>query len=93
MNEIDVACEPLDEGWSCSVVVRDGSGQTSHRVRVSAADLARFAPGAHDPSQLVVRSFVFLLARESKESILREFALPVIGRYFPEYETEIRRGS
>ena len=36
-------------------------------------------------------SFVFLLERESRESILRRFELPVIERYFPEYPTEIGR--
>jgi hypothetical protein len=32
-----------------------------------------------------------MLEREPRESILREFELPVIGRYFPEYEREIQR--
>jgi hypothetical protein len=39
----------------------------------------------------VRRSFEFLLAREPKESILRSFDLPVIGRYFPEFVRVIRR--
>jgi hypothetical protein len=33
----------------------------------------------------------FLLEREPKESILTEFELPLIGRYFPEYEPELKR--
>ena len=32
------------------------------------------------------RSFGFLLARESKDSILSSFDLRIISRYFPEYE-------
>jgi hypothetical protein len=32
-----------------------------------------------------------LLEREPKESILTRFDLSVIGRYFPEYEREIKR--
>ena len=60
------------------------------RSRCTAADLARLAPGDTDPSDLVARSFAFLLAREPKTSILRRFDLPVIARYFPEYEREIR---
>jgi hypothetical protein len=36
--------------------------------------------------------FDFLLEREPKESILRSFDVTVIGRYFPEFETTIRRG-
>jgi len=35
-------------------------------------------------------SFRFLLERESNTSILSSFDLPVIDRYFPEYEQEIR---
>jgi hypothetical protein len=62
---------------------------TTHIVNVSAADLARLAPGASDPVDLVRRSFAFLLAREPKESILARFDLPLIGHYFPAYEREI----
>ena len=40
--------------------------------------------------QLVRRSFDFLLEREPNTSILRQFELPVIARYFPEYERVIR---
>jgi hypothetical protein len=60
-------------------------------VAVKAADLARLDPTAADPSNLVRRSFDFLLEREPKESILATFDLGVISRYYPEYETEIRR--
>ncbi len=35
---------------------------------------------------LIGKSFEFLLAREGNTSILRSFELPVIQRYFPEYE-------
>ena len=71
--------------------VVDGGSATSHRVSVAAADLDRLDPGAADPTDLVRRSFAFLLEREPKESILREFDLTVIGRYFPDWERRIRR--
>ena len=58
---------------------------------VTAEALARLAPGHYDPEELVAASFVFLLEREPRESILRRFELPVIERYFPGYEAEIRR--
>jgi hypothetical protein len=90
--EIDVRCEPVAGGWTCRVTVREAAGRTSHEVGVTVTDLAGLAPGAAAPDDLVRRSFVFLLAREPKESILGRFDLPVIGRYFPEYEREIRRG-
>ncbi|MGA7979454.1 MAG: hypothetical protein WCA32_04410 [Chromatiaceae bacterium] len=43
------------------------------------------------PEVLVEKSFELLLERESNASILRSFELPVIGRYFPEYETTITK--
>lgn len=88
---IDVRCEPAPGGWTCSVEVGGPGSTTTHVVSVSAADLARLAPGAMDPEDLVSRSFAFLLAREPKESILGRFDLPLIGRYFPDYERQIRR--
>jgi len=91
---VTVICEPGPAGWTCRVTVGDpASGrQTEHEVAVSREDLVRLAPGADRPDDLVERSFDFLLSREPKEAILRRFDLPVIGRYFPEYESTIRRG-
>ncbi len=91
MAQLEVRVHPAEHGWRAEVAVREGSTQTTHQVTLSPADLERLDPGASDPSGLVRESFVFLLERERKESILRSFALPVIGRYFPEYEREIRR--
>ena len=74
-----------------------GASQSSHRVTLSRKDYLRltggqFAPdGRVGPEELVRRSFEFLLEREPKESILARFDLPVIGRYFPEYEREMKR--
>jgi hypothetical protein len=90
MTHIQVSARPQSAGWACHVRVVDDDGSTSeHDVAVTRADLERFDPGATDPVDLVRRSFVFLLTREPKESILRSFDLPVIGRYFPDYELEI----
>ena len=89
-DTIDVACQPTPDGFSCDVVVGDDAGATRHRVSVSQAELARLAPGHYDPEELVAASFGFLLEREPRESILRSFDLPVIERYFPGYERQIR---
>jgi hypothetical protein len=86
---IDVRCEPAADGWSCHVEVSEGASATRHVVSVSAAELARLAPGATDPTDLVERSFRFLLAREPASSILPRFGIAVIGRYFAEYEQTI----
>jgi hypothetical protein len=88
MSTVDVTAAVVGDGWVCTVTVRNGS-ETHHLVRVSRADLSRLAPGAPDPVDLVEASFAFLLERESKESILRDFDLSVIGTYFPDYEREI----
>jgi hypothetical protein len=73
------------------VAVRDGRSGTTHEVTVTPLDVQRFAPPGATAEDLVEASFEFLLERESKESILSRFELPVIARYFPEYPTEIRR--
>ena len=71
--------------------IDDGDGApTRHDVTVTTGDLAHLAPDATDPDDLVRRSFEFLLEREPKTSILRRFDLPLIGRYFPDYERTIR---
>jgi hypothetical protein len=92
MTDIDVRCDGgRTDGWACLVTLGDAGREVSrHRVRVEPADLDRLAPGAADPAEIVEASFRFLLARESPASILGSFDLPVIGRYFPEYEAEIR---
>jgi hypothetical protein len=87
---IEVRSERGNGGWRCTVRVVDEQGATEHTVSVTRDDLERLDPGAGDPTDLVRRSFEFLLEREQKESILRSFDLPVIGRYFPEYERTIK---
>ena len=93
MTTIDVRCQggPA-EGWRCSVTLRDDRRAISeHAVTVGAGELRRLAPGADEPTALVRASFEFLLEREPPSSILRTFEIDVIARYFPVYESEIRR--
>ncbi|MBE9506926.1 MAG: hypothetical protein IMY86_02665, partial [Chloroflexi bacterium] len=71
--------------------VKEGRGESRHRVTLRKADYERLSGGKVSPEALVTESFRFLLEREPKESILRSFDLTVIGRYFPEYEREIAR--
>lgn len=73
------------------VRVVEGASESTHRVTLKPEDFQRLAAGKAAPEELVRRSFEFLLERESKESILARFDLPVIARYFPEYESEIAR--
>ena len=93
MTAIAVRCDGTPaEGWTCEVTLsEDGRPVSIHAVRVPRADLARLAPAAASPEDLVERSFAFLLEREPPSSILRTFDLGVISRYFPEYEADIKR--
>jgi len=87
---LDLSCEPVDGGWRCRVEVDAGSERTRHSVRVSRADLDRWGGGG-PVEELVRRSFEFLLEREPAGSILREFELAAIQRYFPEFDQNFRR--
>ena len=91
MTETTVRCSPANGGWLARVTVTDDASRRDFEVAVSQAELERLDSNSADPSALVRRSFEFLLAREAKDSILPSFELSVIGRYFPEYEREIRR--
>jgi hypothetical protein len=87
---VDIRCGREGDRWLCLVRVREGAFATEHRVTVAAADLVRLDPTAADPERLVRAAFAFLLEREPASSILRSFDLPVIGRYFPGWETDVR---
>jgi hypothetical protein len=91
VTPLRIDCRPAGDGWSCSVSVGDDAAGTRHEVVVASDVLERLAPGDVEPTRLVHDSFDFLLEREPRESILRSFELPVIGRYFPDYEAWIRQ--
>ena len=91
MTHLTISCRPEAAGFTCAVTVGDDSAATHHQVDVEAADLERLHPGASDPEGLVRAAFEFLLTREPRESILRQFDLAMIGRYFPDWEAEVAR--
>jgi hypothetical protein len=69
-----------------NVVVKEDGGETRHLVRVDPDYARKLTGGTGSTEQLVRRSFEFLLEREPKEAILGSFDLPLISRYFGEYE-------
>jgi hypothetical protein len=73
------------------VVVREGEGETRHRVTISRETYERLTAGKHTPERCLEAAFRFLLDREPKESILERFDVTVISRYFPEFERELPR--
>ena len=76
------------------VEVRDPRGNTAHTVEVPAGMADDLGWSGSDETELVRASFAFLLEQEPPTSILGSFSLDVIGRFFPEYPSEIRcRGN
>jgi hypothetical protein len=88
-----ITVEEIEKGnaGKYRVTVVDGGGRTQHVVSVETSFRDRLVGEKIAVDQFVAKSFEFLLQREPKESILRQFDLAVISRYFPEYEKEIRR--
>ena len=85
-----IRVEKVREG-EYRVTVEEPDGRSSHEVTLSPDYHRKLSGGAVAPEELLRRSFEFLLEHEPKESILARFDLPVIARYFPEYEREIRK--
>ena len=71
-------------------VIVEGNTTTTHRVTVTHLYYQKLTNNRVTPEVLVETSFKFLLDRESNTSILSRFDLPIIERYFPEYEETIR---
>jgi len=63
-----------------------GATSTEHRVTLTDAYWEQIWNNRLPKKEIVSRSFAFLLERESNSSIMRTFNLPVIQRYFSEYE-------
>ena len=60
--------------------------RTVHMVTLKNAYHEKLTGGKVTPEKLIEKSIEFLLEHESNTSILSRFELPVIARYFPEYE-------
>lgn len=71
------------------VAVREGNGETRHRVTMRRADYLRLAGGKVSESRCIESCFAFLLDREPKESILSRFDVRVIADYFPGFERDL----
>lgn len=62
---------------------------TKHNVKLEDSYYKKLTDGNISKEELIEKSFQFLLKRESNQSILRSFDLPLINTYFPEYESEV----
>ena len=70
------------------VTVESGT-TTQHTVTLTPEYWQKLTNGRIHAETLIQKSFEFLLEHESNTSILGSFDLPVIQRYFPEYERTI----
>ena len=91
-----VTLPPLDDiTWRYEVEVTesDESGsQTTHQVTMDKGYYMDLTERGHTiPEEFVRKSFEFILDRESKDSILRQFDISQINDFFPEYEKEIKK--
>jgi hypothetical protein len=76
-------------GQEFLVTVEEGGSISSHKVSMDEGYYRKLSGGKIAREELIKKSFDFLLERESKESILSEFNLKIIKKYFPEYEKEM----
>ncbi|NBC83710.1 MAG: hypothetical protein GVY19_10045 [Bacteroidetes bacterium] len=84
-----VQVTPIDE--NLFKVTVEGSPSTTHEVTVADEYHLKLTGGKIDKTELVHRSFKFLLKREPNTMIMKTFNLTVIESYFPEYPTEISK--
>lgn len=92
MAEITIEKETAtSSGWKFVVKVISVDSTTEHAVTISKEDWQSLTEELITPQELVVKSFEFLLARESNESILRTFDVTVISKYFPDFPAEIKK--
>ncbi len=95
MTEIEVSrveVEPLASRLHVVLKDEDGSS-TEHEVTLSRADQERLGEGYPSPEAFIRACFAFLLARESKESILGSFDVSQISTFFPAFERQIRHSA
>ena len=91
MPKIDITRMDDDEApMVFHITVEDADGSSSqHSVNMDQATFEKLRRGEATPEDVIDAAFRYLLDRESKESILTEFDVTTIGRYFPGYEDEL----
>ena len=60
--------------------------ETNHQVTISDNFVTEYQIKNLTKKEIIEQSFIFLLERESNNSILRKFDIEVISNYFPEYK-------
>jgi len=87
MPDIDISAAGVN-AYDVTITADDGA-ETRHRVWVPPAMLTELGLSEAQEPVLVRASITYLLEREPASSILPEFGLDEIARFFPTYPTEI----
>ena len=82
-----------EDGWTFFVELGHGDGLVEYMVDLDREYWTRLTNRRVEPSELIIKTFDFLLDKEPKELILRKFNLSDISARFPMYEDEIRKSS
>ncbi len=86
MIEVHVKKENEASPWHFSVKVVDGKSSTEHQVTMDEKTYQQLSEGKVSAEACVEGAFRFLLDREPKEAILRQFDITKILYYFPEFD-------
>ena len=84
-----ISVETIDNNSFKVSVTKDSS--TEHIVLLNDRFHQDVSNNKLTKTELIAKSFEFLLKRESNQSILKKFDLEVINQYFPEYIDEIKK--
>ena len=84
-----ISVEAIDNNSFKVSVTKDSS--TEHIVLLNDRFHQDVTNNKLSKTELITRSFEFLLKRESNQSILKKFNLEVISQYFPDYIEEIKK--
>jgi hypothetical protein len=86
---------PLDSNtwkYNVEIIESDGSSsKTNYEVTMNKDYYLGQTEGSIIPEEFVRKSFEFLLERENKDSILRQFDINQINDYFPEFKKEMKK--
>ncbi|MBU1015454.1 hypothetical protein KKI17_03445 [Patescibacteria group bacterium] len=83
--------EEAQGAWDFIVELGEESNLIGFLVHLDEAYWVALTGGKHSPENLVRKTFEFLLHKEDRNSVLREFDLREVSAHFPDYEEEIRK--
>jgi hypothetical protein len=92
MEAVKIARSDEDSAdYVFDVQFQDETENYNYKVTFSEDYYKKLSNGKITPEELVRRSFEFMLEREAPGAVMHMFELPIIGRYFPEYEGDMRQ--